>query len=444
MNCIFCKNPADKRCACHEVFYCSKDCQTADFPEHKRVCKSVAKMKEAKKQKKIKKEIKKIKSFKSSCYNNDKKQDVVLTFENKNFKVAVVCDGHGNYDDLAIYPKTASEFFIRLVESGRTDYSNWAKEIDVACADSVKKAYSLIEDAEGVLYKYNGEIFHGGTTLSAIIIDHRSEEIIWINAGDSDICFFSESGDIETLSSDHSPNAIDSWKQLNELREKGMNVGTLRWNSSSRKKICSPIDKLNACPLIFDEKGTPIDYAIECAKAVHKTTDEYHDAFSVYQTHQTSENKQKLNVSLENYQQAVRVLNSHPYVSVNKLFIVSSASGDYGCYLMGPIDCKTGLDTELAMVRAIGDRHAMLHGAKCEFSIGHRPLSAFTNGCFFVASDGIWDSFRKENLSTFVMSKKKNDEFVDEKDILTYVIDSALAKFGKKHDDISFAFVRKF
>jgi hypothetical protein len=86
----------------------------------------------------------------------------------------------------------------------------------------------------------------------------------------------------------------------------------------------------------------------------------------------------------------------------------------------------------------------MLHGAKCEFSIGRRPLSAFTNGCFFVASDGIWDSFRKENLSTFVMSKKKNDEFVDEKDILTYVVDSALAKFGKKHDDISFAFARKF
>lgn len=449
MNCQNCKNPADKQCACHGVFYCSKDCQTADFPEHKRVCKAVTRMKEAKKQvkkeakKEVKKEINKIKSFKSAIHNNDKMQDVVSTFENKNFTVTVLCDGHGHCDVRAIYPKTSADSFIRLVQSGRTDYPNWAKEIDVSCAEAVKSAYSLIEDSEGVLYKYNGDIFHGGTTLSAIIIDRLHGEIIWINAGDSDICFFSESGEVETLSSDHSPSAIESWKQLNELSQKGVNVGTLRWNSSSRKKICSPTTKLNACPLIFDDKGTPIDYAIDFAKAVHQTTEEYHDAFSLCQTHPTSDNKHKLKVCLENYQKAVHILNSHPNLSINKLLIVSTVSGDCGCYLTGPIDCKTGLDTELAMVRAIGDRHAMLHGATCEFSIGRRPLSAFTNGCFFVASDGVWDSFRVENLSKFVMSKK-NNEFVGEKDILTYVVESALTKFGKKHDDISFAFARKF
>lgn len=438
MICHNCKNPADKKCACNGAFYCSVTCQSSHFPKHKRVCQAVEKAKQLKKEIKndIKKEIKKIDMLKSAICNNEKKQDVVMTFENKKFFATVVCDGHGNSDDQAIYPKTAAECFIDLVKSGRSDYSNWAKEIDIACANAVKTAYLLTEDVDGVLYKYDN-IFHGGTTLSAIIIDRRSGDVIWINAGDSDICFFSESG-VETLSSDHSPNAPESWKQLEDLRQQGVNVGTLRWNVKDRKKFFSPIAQQNACPLIFDENGTQNDYAIECGKDVHKTTDDYHVAFSTYQITPTAENKQKLDISLANYQKAVQTLDSHSNSWVNKRLMLSTASGDYGCYLMGPLDCNTGINTELAMVRAIGDRHTMLHGVKCEFSIGRRPLSSFPAGYFFVASDGVWDAFRKENLSEFVLSTKKD---VDE--ILTYVVKCAETKFGKKHDDISFAFIRK-
>lgn len=446
MNCQNCKNPADKQCACKRVFYCSKACQSSHFTEHKSVCKAVDTAKKMKKEIKneIKKEIKKINTFKSAISNNEngKKQDVVLTFENKKFFVSVVCDGHGNSDDRAIYPETAAHYFIDRVLSGRTDYSNWAKEIDLVCAHAVRISYSLTEGEDGVLYKYNGDIFHGGTTLSAIIIDRRSGDVIWINVGDSDICFFSESG-VETLSSDHSPNAPESWKQLEDLRKQGANVGTLRWNVNDRKKFFSIISQQNACPLIFDDNGKPIDYANDSAKDVHQKTDDYHNAFSEYQTTPTDENKKKLDISLMAYQKAAKTLYSHPNMSTNKRLIVSSVSGDFGCYLMGPADCKTGIATELAMVRAIGDRHAMLHGAKCEFSIGKRPLSSFPAGCFFVASDGVWDAFRTENLSKFVLSAKNNGEFVDEKEILAYAVSSAETKFGKKRDDISFAFIRK-
>jgi len=208
-------------------------------------------------------------------------------------------------------------------------------------------------------------------------------------------------------------------------------VGTLRWNVSDRKKFFSVAAQQDACPLIFDESGNPVDYAIEFAKVVRQTTEEYQDAFSDYQTTKSDEDKKKLDCAIANYQKAVGAFNAHPQASVNKRFVVSTASGDSGCYLMGPTDCETGLATELAMVRAIGDRQAVLHGVKCEFSIGQRSLSSFSDGFFFIASDGVWDVFRKEKLASLVVSKGGN--------VFDDVVAEAKKLFGSKHDDISFA-----
>jgi len=151
--------------------------------------------------------------FKISIKNNDKHQDFVGTYKDDRIIVAGVFDGHGKDDCHALYPKTAAESLFALARSGRTDYSKWSKEIDAACTRAMVDAYGLTEGEDGVLRKH-GSIFHGGTTLSAIIIDRCRQIVTWMNAGDSEICFFGESEEnekVEVLSTCHSQDWSESW-----------------------------------------------------------------------------------------------------------------------------------------------------------------------------------------------------------------------------------------
>ncbi len=426
MNCQTCNKETDTQCPC-QVRYCDSVCQRMDFNEHQKICPFV--------EKKIE-----VSEPQTAVSNGKASQDVTRIYKDKRTTIIVVCDGHGSDDVRAIYPNTAADTFIKIASSRRKDYKNWAKEIDEACATAVvQNMYGIIEDTNGVLLQSHKKmsVFHGGTTLSAIVIDHRRQMATWFNAGDSEICFIRNSGEIETLSTDHSPNSVDSWKQLNEKRLVGENVGDLYWNVTDRKAGGLPLP-------IFDKNGKMIDYAFSSHEPVKQSTEEYHDANDAYRISPTPENRQKLNECLVKYNKSFKQIcvssgkvhsayEHHPKMADHKRLIMSTASGDYGCYLIGPNNCMSGLETEVAMVRMIGDRQAMLHGASASFSIGERPLSEFKDGCLFVASDGVWDCFTKSALAKIVAGQKE---------LLTCFVNQGLKLFGRGRDDISYALVR--
>lgn len=337
--------------------------------------------------------------FTCAISNLSSRQDCVVVLPNG----GCLADGHGT--DGGFYSaQTCAEIEKRHV-SNEKNVKDWSEEIEKNLLSMREEIEPFLEVRDGVPYR-NGKVAHGGTTATYVSVDPVSKTMTVANAGDSDGYILTQNADVfhaHHITANHKPSSKDQYLRLEALRQSGMNVGRMVWNT----KLCPHIP-------IFDELGNAIDY-FSPHKEVIETTKAYNDVSSALELDPTNEElKAEKKKWLDAYHQAYKVSVSHPTFQTHSRLMVGTAKGEYGCYLEGPKDTECGRETYLACTVSIGDHHAKKVGARSNWDVSQIDLTSFVGEkrMIFVASDGVHDCFTEEELAKIVLTTPCDQELL--------------------------------
>lgn len=366
--------------------------------------------------------------FTCAISNLSARQDSVVVFTNG----GCLADGHGT--DGGFYSSQTCDEIEKRHLSKDKNVEKWSEEIHNNLLSLRQEIESFLEIKDGVPYR-NGRITHGGTTATYVSVDPSSKTMTIANAGDSDGYVLTQNGDVfqaHRITANHKPSSKEQYLRLEALRQSGMNVGRMVWNT----KIVPHVP-------IFDESGNAIDYFSPHTDLID-TTKAYNNVSSALELDPTNEEKkEEKKKCLEAYHQAYRKSSAHPTFKTHSRLLVGTAKGEYGCYLEGPKDTECGRETYLACTVSIGDHHAKKVGSRSNWDVSRIDLTSFVGEkrMIFVASDGVHDCFTEEDLAKIVLTTPSDQE------LLQKFVDKSKELFGSRKpgtselvqaDDISF------
>ena len=351
--------------------------------------------------------------FTSAIANYSSGQDFVITLDN----AAMILDGHGQQG--AFYSMYAGAAIAKRHNSGAGNVEKWAEEIDQEAMRELVDANPGMYIQDGMPH-LNGKIVHGGTTATYVSIDPVAQVITVANAGDSKAYIFAENDGAfytEEITVNNGPTSQIECDRLVEMRKSGQVVGKLMWNVNDRGAMVD----------MYDDDGKKIDYFSDHV-AVQETTKAYHAATAEIEKNRTPETIQEQKKCLEAYHAAMKVSMASPtYKTYNRL-AVGTAKGEYGNYLVGP------METTLTCLVTIGDHHAKKVGARSNWDVRRIPISAvpaLPNGkrMIFGASDGVHDCYTDEELAREVMTTESDQQ------LLAKFVEKSKKMFQKKARD---------
>jgi serine/threonine protein phosphatase PrpC len=364
--------------------------------------------------------------FTSAIANYSSGQDYVFTFENG----GVLLDGHG--DRGAFYSIYGGAAIAKRHASGAGSVEKWSEEIDQEALHELVSANPGMYIQDGLPYM-GDKVVHGGTTATYVAIDPFTQVITVANAGDSKAYIFVENDGAfyaEEITVNNGPTSQAECDRIVGLRKSGQVVGKLMWNVTDRGEMVD----------MYDDDGQKIDYFSDHV-AVQETTKAYYAATDAFEKGRTDANIQKK--CLDAYHAAVKVSKASPTFSTYNRLAVGTAKGEYGSYLVGPMDKFGHRDTVLSCLVTIGDHHAKKVGARSNWDVRRIPISAVPvlagKRMIFAASDGVHDCYTEEELAKEVMTTESVQE------LLSKFVQKSKKMFQKKKlggvvqaDDISF------
>jgi len=318
--------------------------------------------------------------------------------------VGGVWDGHGGYNGLLASNQardSAGEYFNKVgVECESWSAEEWQKRLkdlfydlhlkirERFIHDDSKVGSQRTVDALGIVRSPSGDPIHGGTTATVVVMvktpsadpNASPAYLVTANVGDSTAVLLPQpgKGKMEFLTVDHGPENQDEF-----MRVKNMDI---------ENRLLFVYDKANVfrkyeCPQVFLEDGTKDQayVANPWGNGLHPTNVRYEPAV----------------------------------------------------YAVTP-RCITKDSTCIAMTRALGDFYAHQFGLTWEPPISVKKLEPGIEYLILLASDGVWDCWKYNDLHLFV-----NDNLYSKKLSLTQAGDTALnesihraiTNFGSRHYD---------
>lgn len=367
--------------------------------------------------------------FTSAIANYSSGQDCVITFENG----GALLDGHG--DRGSFYSIYGGAAISKRHASGVGNVEKWTEEIDQEALQELVSANYGMTIRDGLPY-LKDKVVHGGTTATYVAIDPVTQVITVANAGDSKAYIFAENDgayhSIE-ITFNNGPTSQAECDRLVALRKSGQVVGKLMWNVTDRGEMVD----------MYDDDGQKIDYFSDHV-AVQETTKAYYAATDAVEKDRTEENMKEQKKCLDAYHAALKVSKASPTISTYNRLAVGTAKGEYGNYLVGPMDKFGNRETVLTCLVTIGDHHAKKVGARSNWDVRRIPISAVPvstgKRMIFAASDGVHDCYTEEELAREVMTTESDQE------LLTKFVEKSKKMFKKRKigygvvqaDDISF------
>lgn len=340
--------------------------------------------------------------FTSAIANYSSGQDCVITFENG----GALLDGHG--DRGAFYSIYGGAAIAKRHASGLGNVEKWTEEIDQEALHNLVAENSGMYIQDGLPYM-RGQVIHGGTTATYVAIDPLTQVITVANAGDSKAYIFAENEGAfyaEEITVNNGPTSQTECDRIMALRKSGQVVGKLMWNVNDRGEMVD----------MYDDDGQKIDYFSDHV-AVQETTKAYYAATDAFEKDRTDANMQEQKKCLEAYHAALKVSKASPTFKTYNRLAVGTAKGEYGNYLVGPMDKFGQRDTVLTCLVTIGDHHAKKVGARSNWDVRRIPISAvpFSTGkrMIFAASDGVHDCYTEEELAKEVMTTESDKELLE-------------------------------
>jgi serine/threonine protein phosphatase PrpC len=320
--------------------------------------------------------------------------------------VAAIFDGHGGYNGL-VASTTARDAIAAFVREEGKAFEAWAVEewkqrlvrFFDQCHSTIRERFlndrsqegvgaaggKRVVDEKGIVRTLNGDPVHGGSTATIVIVirhDDGGATVVCANTGDSAALVMPRGkGRPEFLTVDHGPENADEFKRVSSLSD-----------AQYPTKLMFVYDKANVfrkyeCPPVFLANGTkdPVLVQNPWANGLHPTNVRYEPAvYAVTPRH---------------------------------------ISKDTTC---------------IAMTRALGDFYAHQFGLTHVPSVQVKVLEPKVAYTITVASDGIWDCWKYEDLMEFVnqkLDRTNNDVEAVVEYALSESIQRAVTNFGAKHYD---------
>jgi len=344
-------------------------------------------------------------------------EDALTIFSNeeKTVAVAAVFDGHGGFngqiaskvcvkvlEDFAknqIFPHylsfSDSQWSIQLAELFDLFHQSVRKEfvkVETKARLAMRKDISGIVDKKGIVRGLDGYPMHGGTTATVCVyLNTILPRVICANVGDSNALLISckkecrrKTKRFQHLSAHHGPDNVSEFNRIQSLDIKEK-LGFIY--------DCSGVCRAK-CPSVFLKNGQKNP---DCLKG------------------QWKKGLKPSNVRLEP-----------------------------GMYCISPPNVDKDV-TCIAMTRSIGDFYAHQYGLSHEPSISFTDLKKDEEYFISVGSDGIWDCWKWDEFSTFlVKSKLRNIGKIDKvvKEVVLNSVHRAGIYFGKNTiDDASLTLI---
>lgn len=338
-------------------------------------------------------------------------EDAYFTFQSQNGRLVIgaVFDGHGGYNGV-VAANTAREMAQMFMDKEGAACVGWSIEewtekltglfdaMHKEIRDRFMKERGANEagaaryvDELGIVRASSGDPIHGGSTASftALVVRDDCLMVVCANVGDSMVLLTpSEAASkFEFVAVDHGPENPDEFRRVQSLSKE-----------SHPTKLLFVYDKANVfrkyeCPKVFtdDGKRDPVFVENPWGHGLHPTNVRY----------------------------------------------------EPGVYAVTPRNISRDT-TCIAMTRALGDFYAQQFGLTHVPSVTVRKLPLDADFALLVASDGIWDCWKYEELAQYVGTKQKECDSLARLVEVTLgeSIARALANFGtKSYDDAALVII---
>lgn len=317
---------------------------------------------------------------------------------NGRVRVGGVFDGHGGFNGyIAAHTSmtTALEFF----KSNDEECEKWTTD---EWKEHIRKLFSTLHetirqkfldssndnnsskkylDEKGIVRYASGDPIHGGTTGTVVAEFTESDgtrNVVAGNVGDSTSMLVTPDGKYEFLSVDHGPESSDEFLRIQ--------------NNDNPHRLLLVYDKASVfrkydCPPVFLSSGQkdPIFVKNPWGNGLHPTNLRYEPAVYAVTPRQVTRDS-----------------------------------------------------TCIAMTRALGDFYAHQFGLTDEPSITHIRLSNDLEYAIVVASDGVWDCWKYEEVSRLMVDKRAAEVVEMGSVLLEQSLQRAIKNFGpREYDDAS-------
>jgi len=273
----------------------------------------------------------------------------------------------------------------------------------------------------------HGNIVRGGTTLSVMYHGTYEERpyIMTANVGDSDAFIFTVK------------DGLYNWKQLTTTHEPTSQAEYFRVQKRGQYAAHFVYDTIGSHTVathlpIFEPDGTMIRYE-DTYTPYSDASDEYNKAWTAYQNAKKAgepfkELRVKLNEEMKKYQLAMVKYRSSPDSRRN----IATARGDRAAYMMCD-SFNPSNAIKIAMTRSIGDYAGHKVGLTHEpaVDITWLELGDVERAVFFMASDGVLDSYKMEELAKVVLETEPSL-------LMPKFKAKSIELFHKQHDDMAF------
>jgi len=273
----------------------------------------------------------------------------------------------------------------------------------------------------------HGNIVRGGTTLSVMYHGTYEERpyIMTANVGDSDAFIFTVK------------DGLYNWKQLTTTHEPTSEAEYFRVQKLGQYAAHFVYDTIGSHTVathlpIFEPDGTMIRYE-DTYTPYSNASDEYKTAWDMHQNAKKAgepfkELRMKLNEEMKKYQLAMVKYRSSPDSRRN----IATARGDRAAYMMCD-SFNPSNAIKIAMTRSIGDYAAHKVGLTHEpaVDITWLELEDVDRAVFFMASDGVLDSYKMDELAKVVLETEPSL-------LMPKFKAKSIELFHKQHDDMAF------
>lgn len=272
-----------------------------------------------------------------------------------------------------------------------------------------------------------GNIVRGGTTLTAMYHGTYEERpyIMTANVGDSDAYLFTVKDGVyewKQLTTTHEPTSQTEYFRVQKL---GQYAAHFVYDTIGSQTVATHLP-------IFEPDGTMICYE-DTYTPYSNASDEYNKAWTAHENAKKAgepfgELRVKLNETLKKYQAAMAKYRASPDAHRN----IGTARGDRAAYMMCD-SLNPANAIKIAMTRSIGDYAAHKVGLTHEpaIDITWLELEDVDRAIFFMASDGVLDSYKMEELAKVVLETEPSL-------LMPTFKAKSIELFHKQHDDMAF------
>ena len=359
-------------------------------------------------------------------------EDAIQFAEN----IGVIADGHGGHlgADIATFAcaKVMNALDSLSEEGNSFNPDNFYEIMPKLFADIhyeylqkiSKIPYTVVDNDVPTQY---GNIVRGGTTLTAMYHGTYEERpyIMTANVGDSDAYIFTVKDGLynwRQLTTTHEPTSQAEYFRVQKL---GQYAAHFVYDTIGSHTVATHLP-------IFEPDGTMIRYE-DTYTPYSDASDEYNKVWTAHENAKKAgepfkELRVKLNETLKKYQAAMAKYRASPDCRRN----IGTARGDRAAYMMCD-SFNPSNAIKIAMTRSIGDYAAHKVGLTHEpaVDITWLELEDVDRAVFFMASDGVLDSYKMEELAKVVLETEPSL-------LMPKFKAKSIELFHKQHDDMAF------